>query len=248
MSMLLQKEIIIKSVIGTAIEIVFWSFQSNRQFRAIIDALEIDFYQFYKVIELILRADLGSGKTLPRDVIKHLSTIEERILEEYAWQSDSLIWNQIEEQSMIPRSSDVISSNHLSNPLSPTRPLQSSLSERFGSPINNPNVKRKLFGEADPIPKPVLASKSQNPKKCVEEKSGKTRKNSIDLFYRKIYHMVARRIQHLAQRLPNEAPRVSFGSGLIQTVFTIFEHTIMNHPTMAKDRHLDQVINYLLST
>lgn len=74
------------------------------------------------MIELILRADLGHGKNLPREVIKHLSTIEERILEEYAWRTDSLIWAQIDSH-MIPKCSDVISSNHASNPLSPTRPL-----------------------------------------------------------------------------------------------------------------------------
>ena len=71
-------------------------------------------------------------KTLPRDIIKHLSTIEERILEEYAWKGDSLIWEQIDSH-MIPKCSDVISSNHASNPLSPTQPLRgtASLTVRF---------------------------------------------------------------------------------------------------------------------
>ena len=163
----MKKEVIIKSIAACSIEIILWSFQSVKQFKTVVDALEIDSYQFYKgkkisknwsfkkwflkiieilVIELVLRADLGNGKSLPRDVIKHLSTIEERILEQYEWSSDSMIWDQIS-KSLIPRCADVISSNHPNNPLSPTRPVQSSLSERFGSPVGNTNVKRKLFDE-----------------------------------------------------------------------------------------------------
>ena len=197
------------------------------------------------VIELVLRADLGNGKSLPRDVIKHLSTIEERILEQYAWSSDSMIWDQIS-KSLIPRCADVISSNHPNNPLSPTRPVQSSLSERFGSPVGNTNVKRKLFdeegggtGSQSEVDSIVKVETNDS-----EEKVEKIRKNSVDLFYRKIYHMMARRIQHLAARI--DVPRVSIGNNLIQTIFTIFENCLIHHSGLFKDRHIDQVMTHYL--
>jgi len=241
LNLLLKKEVIIKSIAACSIEIILWSFQSVKQFKTVVDALEIDSYQFYKVIELVLRADLGNGKSLPRDVIKHLSTIEERILEQYAWSSDSMIWDQIS-KSLIPRCADVISSNHPNNPLSPTRPVQSSLSERFGSPVGNTNVKRKLFdeeggqtGSQSEVDSIVKVETNDS-----EEKVEKIRKNSVDLFYRKIYHMMARRIQHLAARI--DVPRVSIGNNLIQTIFTIFENCLIHHSGLFKDRHIDQIL------
>ena len=59
---LLQNEVVIKSIMTASIEIVLWSFQSIKPFKSVIDLLKLDCYQFYKVIELILRADLGYGK------------------------------------------------------------------------------------------------------------------------------------------------------------------------------------------
>ena len=48
MNLLLKKEVIIKSIAACSIEIILWSFQSVKQFKTVVDALEIDSYQFYK--------------------------------------------------------------------------------------------------------------------------------------------------------------------------------------------------------
>ena len=48
LNLLLKKEIIIKSIAACSIEIILWSFQSVKQFKTVVDALEIDSYQFYK--------------------------------------------------------------------------------------------------------------------------------------------------------------------------------------------------------
>ena len=48
LNLLLKKEVIIKSIAACSIEIILWSFQSVKQFKTVVDALEIDSYQFYK--------------------------------------------------------------------------------------------------------------------------------------------------------------------------------------------------------
>lgn len=92
---LIQKKIIPLSCLAAAIEITLWSYSSQKQFPAVLEALEISPYDFYKVIELILRAELGNW-ALPREIVKHLSTIEERILEELSWAEDSAIWTSLQ--------------------------------------------------------------------------------------------------------------------------------------------------------
>ena len=141
-----------------------------------------------------------------------------------------------------PKCEKVMSLSHCENPLSPTRPVQTSLSERFGSPIKG-SVKRKLFDDlkgaaAEPIkirdgPEPMETEEMNPPTR-------NSKKNSTELFFRKIYHLASRRIQHLSDRL-------HFSKNLIQTIFTLFEQCVVEHNFLFKGRHIDQVhINELL--
>lgn len=76
------------SLFACALEIVLYSFNSNHRFPWILDALQLAGYHFFKVIEIIVRTE----ESLSRDVVKHLSQIEERVLEELAWKEDSPLW------------------------------------------------------------------------------------------------------------------------------------------------------------
>ena len=58
MNLLLKKEVIIKSIAACSIEIILWSFQSVKQFKTVVDALEIDSYQFYKGKKILEKATL----------------------------------------------------------------------------------------------------------------------------------------------------------------------------------------------
>lgn len=70
----------------------------------ILNALNLDAYYFYKVIEIIVRTE----DQLSRDVVKHLNHIEEKILESLAWHSDSPLWQTIESLSDgVPSCEDV---------------------------------------------------------------------------------------------------------------------------------------------
>lgn len=90
---LLLNEVFIQCLFACCLEIVIYSYKSNdKVFPWILKALNLDAYYFYKVIEIIVRAE----DQLSRDVVKHLNQIEEKILGSLAWQSDSPLWQTIE--------------------------------------------------------------------------------------------------------------------------------------------------------
>ncbi|KAL0106588.1 hypothetical protein PUN28_016348 [Cardiocondyla obscurior] len=162
---LLLNEVFIQCLFACCLEIVIYSYKSNDKiFPWILKALNLDAYYFYKVIEIIVRAE----DQLSRDVVKHLNQIEEKILESLAWQSDSPLWQTIEslpdgvpscEEVSLPGTLETIDPNTPGQPVlrriaidrERTHDVQSpisSASERFQSPITAPGVaKKRLFSE-----------------------------------------------------------------------------------------------------
>jgi hypothetical protein len=114
-------------------------------------------FNFYKVIEPIIREEEG----LSRDVVKHLNSVEEKILECLAWKSDSPLWEIIKingpVRTYVPSCAEVsLSSNSntapsvFNSPISHFKKQQeiqsnsSSITERFSSPFKT-TAKRQLF-------------------------------------------------------------------------------------------------------
>jgi len=83
------------SLFALALEIVLYSYKSQKRFPWVLDAFNLDAYHFYKVIELVIRSE----ENLCRDVVKHLSQVEEKVLEELVWKADCPIWNVIAEKN-----------------------------------------------------------------------------------------------------------------------------------------------------
>jgi retinoblastoma-like protein 1 len=52
-------------------------------------------YYFFKVIEVVVRAE----DNLSRDVVKHLSQVEETVLEELAWAEESPLWTALSQRN-----------------------------------------------------------------------------------------------------------------------------------------------------
>ncbi|CAB1339207.1 unnamed protein product [Coregonus sp. 'balchen'] len=73
------------------LSMVIFSHQLPGSFPLVIDIFSLAPYHFYKVIELVLRAEEG---LLP-GVVRHLTRIEEQILESLAWRRDSPLWDNI---------------------------------------------------------------------------------------------------------------------------------------------------------
>eukprot|EP00106_Octopus_bimaculoides_P009076 XP_014776518.1 PREDICTED: retinoblastoma-like protein 2 [Octopus bimaculoides] len=159
LTVVLEHDIFQRSLFACCLEIVIFSYNSQRTFPWIAEIFELSPCHFYRVIEMVIRAEEG----LSRDVVKHLNLIEESILESYAWKSTSPLWDAIREQESIPTCEEVSLPSQLetmtaSPPLHPgirrlvdegkstyyQQSPSTSISGRFGSP-NPGTARRKLF-------------------------------------------------------------------------------------------------------
>ncbi|XP_073973784.1 retinoblastoma-like protein 1 [Rhodnius prolixus] len=104
-NILLNQDVFIKSLFACAVEIVFFSSLDERlKFPKVIQVLDIPPYYFYRIIEVVVR----KGDLLSREIVKHLNTIEESILESMAWKCDSPLWRAVIESGLpIPSFDDV---------------------------------------------------------------------------------------------------------------------------------------------
>ncbi len=163
LSTILDKEQFHISLFSCSLEIVLFSYNAKQTFPWILDVfsegndLRLHPFNFYKVIEPIIREEEG----LSRDVVKHLNSVEEKILECLAWRSDSPLWEIIKingpVRTYVPSCAEVsLSSNSntapsvFNSPISHFKKQQeiqsnsSSITERFSSPFKT-TAKRQLF-------------------------------------------------------------------------------------------------------
>uniref|UniRef100_A0A1B6EEJ0 Retinoblastoma-like protein 1 n=2 Tax=Clastoptera arizonana TaxID=38151 RepID=A0A1B6EEJ0_9HEMI len=164
---LLHQEIFHQTLFACCLEIIIYSYNSQRTFPWILEALGIYPYHFYKVIEIIVRTE----DQLSRDMVKHLNLIEENILESLAWRSESPLWAALtssglpvpscedvalpgqvmtnEDNSNSQESSGLVSNSvvrKLNLPVVQNSPAPTA-SERFQSPVPSGFIKKKLFTE-----------------------------------------------------------------------------------------------------
>ncbi|XP_038135588.1 retinoblastoma-like protein 1 [Cyprinodon tularosa] len=92
MSVLLEQDIFHCSLMACCLEVVLFSYSSQRTFPWIIRIFKLAPFYFFKVIEVFIRSEEG----LSRDMVKHLNSIEEQVLESRAWTSDSALWSALE--------------------------------------------------------------------------------------------------------------------------------------------------------
>lgn len=105
MSALLEQDIFHRSLLACCLEIVLFAYSSPRTFPWIIEVLNLRPFYFYKVIEVLIRSEEG----LSRDMVKHLNSIEEQILESMAWTKDSALWDALQaSENKIPTCEEVI--------------------------------------------------------------------------------------------------------------------------------------------
>ncbi|NXA09118.1 RBL1 protein, partial [Sapayoa aenigma] len=101
----LEQDVFHRSLMACCLEIVLFAYSSPRTFPWIIDVLDLRPFYFYKVIEVLIRSEEG----LSRDMVKHLNSIEEQILESLAWTRNSALWNALEaSENKVPTCEEVI--------------------------------------------------------------------------------------------------------------------------------------------
>ncbi|XP_044154128.1 retinoblastoma-like protein 1 isoform X1 [Bufo gargarizans] len=101
---LLEQDIFHQSLLACCLEIVLFAYSSPRKFPWTIEVLNLSPFNFYKVIEVFIRSEDG----LSRDMVKHLNSIEEQILEERAWTNNSVLWELLRASDTVPTCEEVI--------------------------------------------------------------------------------------------------------------------------------------------
>ncbi|XP_061864915.1 retinoblastoma-like protein 1 isoform X3 [Colius striatus] len=102
---LLEQDVFHRSLLACCLEIVLFAYSSPRTFPWIIEVLDLRPFYFYKVIEVLIRSEEG----LSRDMVKHLNSIEEQILESLAWTRNSALWSALQaSDNKVPTCEEVI--------------------------------------------------------------------------------------------------------------------------------------------
>ncbi|XP_046715768.1 retinoblastoma-like protein 2 isoform X2 [Silurus meridionalis] len=173
LSSILEQDMFHRSLIACCLEIVIFSYHPPGEFQRILQTFEIPPYHFYKVIEVLVRAEEG----LAREVVKHLNHVEEQVLERLAWKESSPLWESIKgAKNHVPSCQEVMppqyledgsgnlhspKNNELSVNTSGTGKVSSSstnLHERYSSPPTA-TIRRRLFVDSEMPSDPPAATR-----------------------------------------------------------------------------------------
>uniref|UniRef100_A0A8C8H7R4 Retinoblastoma-like protein 2 n=1 Tax=Oncorhynchus tshawytscha TaxID=74940 RepID=A0A8C8H7R4_ONCTS len=153
LSGILEQDVFQRSLLACCLEIVIFSYRPPGDFPRVIHIFQLPAYHFYKVIEVLVRAEQG----LFREVVKHLNQVEEQVLESLAWRGGSPLWDSVREAKNQPpacqevghphqlvTSSLPLSSPHFATGVSPS---PTTLLDRYSSPPTG-SARRRLFVDA----------------------------------------------------------------------------------------------------
>ncbi|XP_031704601.1 retinoblastoma-like protein 2 isoform X2 [Anarrhichthys ocellatus] len=172
-SVILEEERFQCCLVACCLEITISSNRLPYDFPLLPQILKLAPYNFLKVIELVLRTEVG----LPRAVFRHLARVEEKVLESLAWTSDSLLWEEIRaNESHLPTCQQVMLPTQLEDPKRTD----------FPPDRNQPG--------AEP-------SVSTDQQRCPSAVNRPQRSNSLHLFARKVYSLMGKRLRELCSTL-----------------------------------------------
>nr|CAD2174071.1 unnamed protein product [Meloidogyne enterolobii] len=112
---ILQSSEFLVSIYICAADLILWVNEDSRTFRWITEIFtdNVAPLEFYRIFELIVRADTSFS----REMVKHLNQLEECVLEELVWTTDSPLWAALQNSRIVEQfgeSSSVPSSQILS--------------------------------------------------------------------------------------------------------------------------------------
>ncbi|CAL1573675.1 unnamed protein product [Knipowitschia caucasica] len=197
--------------------------ESNLCFPWILDVFELAAFDFYKVIESFIKAE----PTLSKDIVKHLETCENLIMEKIAWLTDSPLFDLLKHEQDAGAAE-----MPLETPGSMNLPLQHNhtAADLYLSPLR-PGT-RVLPPESatasSQAPAPPQIQPPQPPRHA--------KSNSLGLFYKKLYRLAYTRLKMLCSYL------LSIHSDLEPIIWTLFQHTLQHEYELMKNRHLDQLM------
>uniref|UniRef100_A0A4W4E1E0 Retinoblastoma-like 1 (p107) n=1 Tax=Electrophorus electricus TaxID=8005 RepID=A0A4W4E1E0_ELEEL len=260
MTVLLEQEVFHCSLLACCLEVVLFAYSSQRTFPWILETFQIRPFYFYKVIEVFIRSEEG----LSRDMVKHLNTIEEKVLESRAWTKDSVLWEALQNANNKVPTVEEVCTFPPSATYVPSSPI--SLEDRYSSPAAG-SAKRRLFGD-DPqspvkrisvtpikfIPNtPTESSQNTSAATVLSMATTNGQQLSIPLPGTSIVPDVSliltqkngelKNVYHLASvRLRDLCLKLDIAADLRAKIWTCFEHSLVYCTDLMKDRHLDQLL------
>ncbi|XP_041807744.1 retinoblastoma-associated protein [Chelmon rostratus] len=197
--------------------------ETNVCFPWILDVVNLAAFDFYKVIESFIKAD----PTLSKDIVKHLETCENLIMERIAWRTGSPLFELLKqeheggaaEQVETASFSQPLQHNHTAADLylSPMRP---------GHRVLPPESSATATSQAS----------SQPPTQPTGQTPRLPKSNSLSLFYKKLYRLAYMRLKMLCSYLLSSHPELE------PIIWTLFQHTLQHEHELMRDRHLDQLM------
>uniref|UniRef100_A0A8C6RGE2 Retinoblastoma-associated protein n=1 Tax=Nannospalax galili TaxID=1026970 RepID=A0A8C6RGE2_NANGA len=229
---LLNDNVFHMSLLACALEVVMATYSrstsqnldsgTDLSFPWILNILNLKAFDFYKVIESFIKAEAN----LTREMIKHLERCEHRIMESFAWLSDSPLFDLIKQSKDGEGPADNLES---ACPLN--LPLQNNhtAADMYLSPVRSPKKKgstSRVNSAANAETQVASAFQTQKPLKST----------SLSLFYKKVYRLAYLRLNTLCARLLSDHPELE------HIIWTLFQHTLQNEYELMRDRHLDQIM------
>nr|XP_055047594.1 retinoblastoma-like protein 2 isoform X1 [Misgurnus anguillicaudatus] len=190
LSGILQQDVFHRSLIACCLEIVIFSYRPPGEFPRVLQIFDLPAYYFYKVIEVLVRAEEG----LFREVVKHLNHVEEQVLDCLAWKGNSPLWDSIREaKNCVPACQEVMLPQHLedssgNSTLTPNKrefsanitaaakgvsPSPTTLHERYSSPPTG-TARRRLFIDGESTSDPAQPVKQAQPSLVTTIPAGQT--------------------------------------------------------------------------
>ncbi|XP_069002766.1 retinoblastoma-associated protein isoform X1 [Embiotoca jacksoni] len=190
----------------------------------ILDVFNLAAFDFYKVIESFIKA----YPALSKDIVKHLETCENLIMERIAWRTSSLLFQLLRQEH------EDGAAEQVETPASFSQPLQHNhtAADLYLSPVR-PGL-RVLPPESPSTPSSQTSS--QPAAQAAGQVPRQPKSNSLSLFYKKLYRLAYTRLKILCSYLLSSHPELE------PIIWTLFQHTLQHEYELMRDRHLDQLM------
>lgn len=200
------------------------SSESDLCFPWILDVFSLAAFDFYKVIESFIKAE----PTLTKEIVKHLETCENLIMEKIAWLTGSPLFELLKHE----HEAGAAETTPVETPVNLNQPLQHNhtAADLYLSPLR-PGV-RVLPPESSV----AASSQPPTPNQPAPQPPRHAKSNSLSLFYKKLYRLAYTRLKMLCSFL------LSFHPELEPIIWTLFQHTLQHEYELMRNRHLDQLM------
>ncbi|XP_026149988.1 retinoblastoma-like protein 2 isoform X2 [Mastacembelus armatus] len=210
---ILENDLVQRCLVACCLEITIFSNHLPCDFPLLLQMYKLAPYHFWRVIELVLRAQVKLSHT----VASHLAQLEEKILESLAWTSTSPLWEEVRaNEGHLHTCQQVIPPTQIEDP------KKTEMQSDGNQPGAGVSVGADLSASTEQQCSPSSANSPQ-------------RHSSLHLFARKVYSLMGQRLRELCSTL-------NISAELRLKIWTCFEYSLVHFSCLMVDRHLDQLL------